>query len=88
MSTPLDYVRYSCGIAGEEIADEFERMEIENIKLRNACRAFLDFVVDRGGRWAEMQEILADALGDAVDTGKPASMPFGDMPKFPTIRGA
>ena len=88
MSTPLDYVRYSCGIAGEEIADEFERIEMENIKLRNACMAFLDFVADRGGRWAEMQEILADALGDGAEAGKPVAMPFGDMPEFPKIHGA
>lgn len=89
MSTDLDWVRYSCGIAGENIANEFDALEAENIKLRNACRKFSEFVCDRGGRWREMQEILADALGDTgTDENGPTTMPFGAMPEFPTIRGA
>lgn len=48
----------------DDAADEIEQLEAENRKLKEACRCFRRFVNMRGGSWAEMQEILTDALVD------------------------
>ena len=38
MSSALDYVRHSCGVAGEEVADELDRMESELARANDIIR--------------------------------------------------
>lgn len=40
MSTALDYVRNSCGMAGEEIADMVDSLEAEVAMLKNRSSGF------------------------------------------------
>lgn len=56
-----------------EAADELDRLEDENSKLREAAKCFRHFVNNRGGSWAEMKEILDSVLesSNAEVTGVP-----------------
>ncbi len=56
----------------DEAAAEIEQLEAENAKLIEACQCFRHFVNMRGGSWAEMLEILTDALSEHNDRNQEA----------------
>ncbi len=42
MSSSLEYVRNGCGMAGEEVADEFDKMELKLAGLQSSVDSLVD----------------------------------------------
>jgi hypothetical protein len=76
-TTALEHVRYSCGIAGEEVADDFDRIESELIRVtkqRDDLVKLLEDVYGNINPERGYADELEEDIRKAIDTYKIPSL--------------
>ena len=77
MTSALEYVRYSCGMAGEEVADMVDRLEAEVALLSKSSILRTPVIVDTDADADEMNRLHGEGYGcdwvypkDAKNSGR------------------